>query len=205
MDIEPAPSLTERKENEMDNKVVMFNSEEAAQYKTGLSGWVSRHGHYYGNDERAARYDGCTHIQCEDCGEPTDRGRLICIKCGVIRDIKRYEAMPKEKWNGKGMLYSDAADKYFSDWDEVDGYLEDNEITIESLRLIICEPNYLPLLDSSDYGCDSLADDGELPDTVIVALNNFNKVIQSIGAVSWTPGKKACLIRNKTNPDLLKE
>jgi hypothetical protein len=179
-----------------DAKVVLFDSDEAAHLQTGISGWVSRHGRFMGNDERAARYDGCTHTRCEDCGEPVDRGRLICPKCNEARDVKRYAAMPKEEWNGKGMLYSDAADKYFSDWDEVEGFLEDGEGTIESLRLKICEPNYLPLL-SDDYGCDELAEDGELPDAVIQAIEDFNKVIKAAGPVSWMPGKKAAISHSK--------
>ena len=174
-----------------DTKMVMFDSYEAAQFRTGLSGWVSRHSHYWGNDERAARYDGCTHTRCEDCGEPVDRGRLICPKCHEARSIKRYNAMPKEVWNGKGMLYSDATNKYFSGWDEVEDFLDDGE-TIESFRLIICEPQYLPLL-AYDYGCDELPEDGELPDAVIVAIEEFNKVIREVGAVSWMPGKKAAI------------
>lgn len=174
-------------------KQVMFDSDEAAQYKTGLSGWVSRHGHYWSEDERAARYDGCTHTRCEDCKEPVDRGRLICPKCHELRQVKRYATMPKEVWNGKGMLYSDAADKYFQDWDDAEVYLEDEGGTIKGLRLIICEPQYLPLLDSSDYGCDSLAEDGELPDAAIEAIEEFNKIIKKIGAVSWMPGKRAAL------------
>jgi len=72
-----------------DSKIIMFDSNEAANFQTGLSGWVSRQGHYWGNDERAARYDGCTHTHCEDCREPVDRGRLICLPCHEIRQIKR--------------------------------------------------------------------------------------------------------------------
>jgi len=174
----------------MNKEQVVFDSDEAAEYRTNLSGWVSRNGRYFGNDERAARYDGCTHTRCEDCGELIDRGRLICPKCNEARDIKRYNAMPKEEWDGEGMLYSDAADKYFSDWNGVEGFLEDEESTIESLRLIICEPQYLSLLDPSDYGCDSLAEDGELPDAVIDAIDKFNEVVKNAGAVSWYPGKK---------------
>ncbi len=183
--------------NNKENQVIMFDSDEAAQYRTGLSGWVSRHGNYWGIDERAARYDGCTHTRCEDCGEPVDRGRLICPKCGEARDVKRYNAMPKEKWNGKGLLYSDAADRYFSSWDEAGEFLVDDctlgATSIESLRLIICEPHYLPILDESEFGCDEMAEDGELPDIVIQAIWDFNKVIKAAGPVSWWPGKKAAI------------
>jgi len=172
--------------------VVMFDSNEAAQYRTNLSGWVSRHGHFMGTDERAARYDGCTHTRCEDCGEPVDRGRLICPKCYEIKQIKRYEAMPKEVWDETGMLYSDAADRYFQSWDEVEGYLEDEDGTIESLRLIICVGQSLPLL-PDDYGCDEIAEDGELPDAAAEAIEKFNEAIKAIGVVSWFPGKIAAI------------
>ncbi len=171
--------------------VIMFDSDEAAHLQTGISGWVSRHGLFMGNDERAARYDGCTHRRCEDCGKPCEKSWLVCAECREKRDIARYNAMPKEEWDEKGMLYSAAANKYFSDWGEAEDSLEDDGGTIESLMLIICEPEYLPLLDPSDYGCDSLAEDGELPDAVIQAIEDFNKVIKKTGAVSWLPGKKA--------------
>jgi hypothetical protein len=176
------------------NEIILFDSNDAAHFQTGLSGWVSRHGHYWGIDERAARYDGCTHTRCEDCGEPVDRGRLICTQCHEKRQIKRYDAMPKEEWNGEGMLYSDAADRYFQDWYDVECFLEDEGGTANSLRLIICEPEYLPPI-QDDYGCDVLAEDVELPDEVIEAIDKFNKIIKNAGAVSWYPGKKAVILK----------
>ena len=174
-------------------KIVLFSSDEAAQFKTGISGWVSRHGQFYGADERTARYDGCTHVICEDCGKPVERGYLVCKSCRENRDKLRYEAMPKEVWNEKGGLYSKTHDKYFWSWDEVEDYCNDEEIKEEDLRLVICIPEYLPLLDSSDYGCDELSEDGELPDAVIQAIEDFNKVIKETGAVSWSAGNKAAV------------
>lgn len=174
-------------------KVVMFDSPEAAEYRTNISGWVSRNGLYWGNDERAARYDGCTHIKCEDCGQPVKRGYLICDDCRVKRDSQKYNAMPKEKWNGKGGLVSYGTDLYFWSWEEVDAYCFDNDITEEDLQLVICKPQYLPLLSKYDYGCDELPEDGELPDKVIEAIENFNKVIKKVGPVSWIEGNKAAV------------
>lgn len=175
-------------------KIIMMDSDEAAHLQTGLSGWVSSNGIFYGDDERAARYNGCTHRKCEDCGEPCEKGWPVCKRCREIRDIKRYEAMPKEEWDGEGGLYSDAYDKYFRDWSEVDGFCEDEGIEMKDLRLIICVPQYLPLLDS-DYGCDELPEDGELPDSVIKAIDDFNKVIRATPPVSWYPGKKAAIYK----------
>ena len=175
-------------------EVTMFDSKEAAEYRTGLTGWVSGNGHYWGEDERAARYDGCTHRLCEDCGEPTRKSWLVCQKCRDIRNEKRYQSLPKEKWNETGGLYSDVADKYFWSWDEVEEYCDEENIEQDKLRLMICEPQYLPFI-SDDFGCDELAEDGELPDRVIQAIEDFNKVIKDTGAISWYPSKKAAILK----------
>jgi len=103
--------------------------------------------------------------------------------------------MPKEEWDEKGMLYSDLDGKYFSSWGKVEDYAEDKEIGIDKLRLIICEPQYLPLI-PDDYGCDELPQDGELPDDVIQAINDVNKVIRASEPISWYPGRKAAIYIN---------
>jgi len=175
--------------DKLEQEQVLFNSDEAAHFQTGLSGWVSRHGHYWGNDERAARYDGCTHVLCDDCGKPVDRGWLVCKACRENRDKARYEAMPEEEWNEVGMLYSDALEKYFASLEEIEEFCEDEGNKVSELRLIICEGQYLPLI-SDDYGCDVLAEDGELPDAAIDAVEKFNDAIKAAGPVSWYPGKK---------------
>ena len=173
----------------------MFHSPDAAQYRTNLSGWVSRGWRYWGDDEQAARYDGCTHRPCLDCEESTEKGSLVCDNCSGIRAEKQYNAMPKEEWDEKGMLYSDLDGKYFSSWGKVEDYAEDKEIGIDKLRLIICEPQYLPLI-PDDYGCDELPQDGELPDDVIQAINDVNKVIRASEPISWYPGRKAAIYIN---------
>ena len=179
--------------------MIMFSSEEAAQYKTNLSGWVSRGGRYWGNDERAARYDGCTHRPCEDCGGPAEKGWLVCPKCRENRDISRYKAMPREEWDEVGMLYSDAYSEFYSSWEEIEEFCVDEGIGIDKMRLIICEPQYLPLL-NNDYGCDSLAEDAELPSAILHAIDEFNKVVRGVGVVSWVPGKKAAGLTTQEGP-----
>ncbi|MEQ1969482.1 ead/Ea22-like family protein, partial [Xenorhabdus nematophila] len=49
----------------MSKKIVMYDSPEAAQIKI-VTGWVSRDGRFWGDDERMARYCGATHRQCEN-------------------------------------------------------------------------------------------------------------------------------------------
>lgn len=183
----------------MTEEIIMFNSKEAAQFKTNLSGWVSRDGIYYGANERLARYVGCTHRPCEDCGEPIEKSWFICQKCREKKDIQRYKAMPKEIWNEEGGIYSDPHNKFFWSWNEVEDYCHDNEIKEEDLRLVICEPQY-PRLIEEDYFCDELADDGddELPSEIVKAMEAFNRVLKQSAPLSWCPGNRAA-IRNKIN------
>lgn len=174
---------------EINKEIIMADSNEAAEYKI-ISGWVSRHGRFYGTDESTARYDGCTHRPCQDCGEPAEKCWLLCPKCRAVKEEARYNAIPKEVWDEVGGLYSEVADKYFWSWDEVKEYCDEEDIPIEKLHLIICKPVYLSTLDV-DYFKDALPEDGELPDEVIKAIESFNKVIKDSEPISWRPASKA--------------
>ena len=95
---------------------ILFDSPEAASYQTGLKGWVSRGGWFFGDgpqSEVIARYDGCSHVTCKTCGEPTEK---LWTKCTFHRDLDnlaRYEAMPSAEWDGKAMLYSEVTEKFY--------------------------------------------------------------------------------------------
>lgn len=184
---------------ETNTKVVMWDSDEAAKWTEGISGWVSRDGFFWGKDERAARYSGCTHVLCEDCGSPIDKGHLICRECTRKREIKKYEAMPKAEWNEAGMIYSIALNKYFSCWEDAEYCAEDHESSLNDMLLVICEPQYLHFIDEDNW-CDELAEDGELPDTVAQALDELNEAIKEYGPVSWFPGNKAAMINTHEQP-----
>lgn len=172
---------------------IMFDSPEAASIKT-VTGWVSRNGMFFGADgERSARYSGCTHWKCstEGCETPTEKGWTHCPACREERDIAKYNALPKERWDGTGMIFSDAKDKYYNDMDEAEDDLDETE-SLESLRLLICIPNFARTVEE-DYWSDDLPEDGELPDGIRKALDELNKAIRELGPISWTPGRVAVL------------
>ena len=168
--------------------IVMRDSLDAAQYRTDLKGWVSRDGFYFGDDERTARYRGCTHVPCDRCGAPTPKVYKTCQGCRELTLIAKYEAMPRGQWDGQAMLYSETLDRYYDTPDDAAEDLEDDQ-TLADLRLVICEPNYVPLIEPDDY-CDMLPEDGDVPDEVAKAMDAFNAAVAGI-ILSWSPGKTA--------------
>lgn len=56
----------------MSETMILPSSDEAAQQVT-VTGWRSREGLFYGNDERIARWAGATHVECSECGKPTPK------------------------------------------------------------------------------------------------------------------------------------
>lgn len=173
----------------MKNKI-MYASDEAAQ-KVTVTGWKSRHNHFYGDDEHLARWAGCTHLICE-CGAEMEKSYTICRDCSSKNRNGQYEAMPFKEWDGEGMLTLYDDDRYFWDEDEVREYCEDNEIPLDKLRLIICEPQYAHEIDE-DYYSDILPEDMKLEDCYYELAEAIEKVNQFIRKkekpISWIGGK----------------
>jgi len=191
----------------MTEKQVLYNSDEAAYYKTDISGWVSGRGYFFGDkkdSEHMARYDGCTHVECKYCGEPARKPYTACEVCLEDQRIKRYFKRELVEYDGKSMLYSETLDKYFHDLDDVFDYIYDeygeNGVTDKDLCLLLCEPVFLRHLDE-DYWYDCFPTDGdyeyELPSEVLEAIENLNKVLSDVPPPSWTPGSKRISIENR--------
>lgn len=175
----------------MDNRkeeVVLSTSDAAASIKT-VTGWVSRSGRFWGDDERMARYDGCTHGVC-DCGATMDKGYTKCEACRQTAEIERYNAKPKAEWDGESPLYSDAADRYFFDNDELADFITEHEGNISGLRFVICEPNRARPLDYDHWG-DDLPEDGDMPAALVAAIDALNAVVATLEPLSYEPGQFA--------------
>lgn len=171
-----------------DEPVIMFDSPEAAKPYT-MTGWLSRDGNFY-KDERAARYSGCTHVACPDCGSPARKGRIHCGECASKKDVARYMAMPESDWDGVTMLYSETLDAYFSSPEEAQEEAEcicGEGTALSDIRLVICEPNYAREIDE-DFFCDELPEDGVAPVNIQEAIDEFNKAVSGT-ILSWSPGK----------------
>ncbi len=174
------------------DKIVTYDSAEAAQRET-LTGWVSRNGRFYGDDEDQARYDGCTHRPCQTCGELTVKNYVRCDKCSAARAKEHYLAMPEEAWDGSTMLYSNAFDQYFHTAADIADFLDSEEIHGPvDLMLVICRPVHPRPIDGDDHYIDSLPEDmtlGDVAPKLAEAIRNVNRVIHETPEVlCWMPG-----------------
>jgi hypothetical protein len=177
------------------DKMILNTSGEAATYRTDIAGWVSRDGLFFGKDERTARYSGCTHLACADCGVPVPKNSYtVCRPCRETRDLKRYLERERKPYEG-GMVYSDSEDRYFESLDEALEYAEDEGKEPDDLRLLLCTPNHVRPLES-DYCCDELPEDGDLPSAIEEAMEAFNEAVKGI-VVSWSPGKYAIDLKGR--------
>ena len=154
----------------MTDKMILIDSDEAARFGT-VEGWIGRDGFFYGNNEEAARYRGCTHKYCDECNKIIKRdGLSICNDCKEKKQIERFNAMKRVRFDGKTPLYSESLDKYFFNQSELHDFIGEQKCSIKSLRLVICEPNRFRKLDYSFFD-DDLPDGEELPEELGTAID----------------------------------
>ena len=171
-------------------KQINYDDENAAKFIENIKGWVDINNRFFGNNpdsEHNARFSSCTHKKCT-CGKLMTKGWTKCEECRSIQEIERYNKLPFEEYTGE-LVYSEMADKYFRDADEIEEYCEDTGIRPENLRLVFCESNKFSEIDA-DYWNDILPEDsdGELPIELQNALDNLNKVISELPPASYSPG-----------------
>lgn len=176
-----------------ETKIIMRDSDEAA-HRVTVTGWVSRQGQFFGDDERTARWAGCTHEICEGCGKVIERG--WCRACRERKDLDKWLAAERVEWDHETPLYSDAYDEYLFD-ESPKELAEDKSCTIDDLRLYICRPVYGRIIDS-DYFQDELPEDGDVPDIIQTAMDELNKAIRDAGPLSWLPDNKVPIIKGLT-------
>ncbi|SRR6266567_3112647 len=177
--------------NNIQDKIIFETDEESAQLIT-VTGWVSKNRCFYNEDERMARYDGCTHRKCE-CGEIFVKYGW-CKPCSQTKKIEKYNKKPFKEWDGITPLYSDTYDKYFFDSDQIECFLEDEEpeISYEDLRLTICE-GVQPSQISDDYWEDIYPEDMYFEECaseeVQEAFEALNEALAKEKPWSWHPGE----------------
>ena len=171
----------------MDNKIVLFSSDEAAEFKT-VTGWVSRNGKFFGDHEESARYDGCTHRKCNECGGYANKWHFKCKTCRDKEKDESYFNLPYEKWDRISPLFLWNSEDVFFDMDELEDFLHENNLQLSELKLMTSTPNYMPTVDLDHFG-DMLPEDGDYPEELVKRLDEFNKFIQNHKPISWSMSK----------------
>lgn len=174
-----------------DNKIIMYDSPEAAEFRK-VTGWVSRGGLFHGDNEHTARWQGCTHLKCDSCGEVKERSTW-CRPCHDKKEREKYKAMPAKDWDGEAMLYSNTHDKWFSDFDDILDYMANcddaDTLTFDDLEMVIGDPCYCDTVDPMDVYESDLPDGYDLPDGIEEAFEELNKKIQAIKTpLCWYAG-----------------
>ena|SRR5688572_22693209 len=168
----------------------MYDSPEAAMYRTGIEGWVSSDGRFFGKGgraEEAARYAGCTHRKCE-CGGVAEKSYIRCENCRIKAANELYEKMPYREWNGKDPICLYDGEEFFFDEDSLIEYLYDNELNGSDVQLVLCQPMTYALIDGETIAGDS-HEDWEPSKELAAKINEFNEFLKTLPPHSWVPGK----------------
>ena len=174
-------------------KVIMADSDEAASIKT-VTGWVSSTGHFWGKDERMARFDGSTHKICDKNPAPgVVEQRSWCEACRAERMTAKWEAMPRREYDGEPVCVFDS-DTYFFAPEEIADWLLDNDIKLEDARLVFCKPKHPEQIDPNEHYQDDLPEDGEVSAALAEAFDALNKIIEAQPPLSWWEGDEAVVL-----------
>lgn len=178
-------------------KIVMMDSDEAASIQT-LTGWVSRDGRFWGDDERMARWSGATHRKCKNKPDdhPIHRTHSYCEECHRESRQAKFAALERAAWAGEPLVIFDD-DTYFFDVESLVDYCWENSVFPSELQLLICEPNYPPEFDLAQH-CEEIMPEGDdyfcLPQAIRDAAEALNKAIKESGPISWIGGERAAIV-----------
>lgn len=181
----------------MDEKTILYDSDEAASYKTGLEGWVNSSGNFWGKNEHMARWSGCTHKKCE-CGNVHSKNWICCKNCSEKKATERFKEFEKEKWNGIDPICVYNSDIYFfHGLDELEEYCAAEELKKEDLLLCFCEGLTLPSFDIFELLEDYLCDEHtiyDLPVDAVDAVDALNEALKDAKPLTWHQVDKAVIL-----------
>lgn len=181
----------------MNKEVVLDTDDGIAEYKTNIEGWVGKDGRFYGKDKNLAIYANSTHKKCEN-GHIYSRGWVNCNICEEAKRPSKYMQLKFKEWDEVTPLNIYMTDKYFFNKDEVYYYMNDEEVEMDELELVICDPNYLSPIDE-DIWEDVLPEDMDLKDVTnkefLIKLSELNDMINEHEPVSWNGGNYRTTIR----------
>lgn len=197
-------------EREMETQV-HYDSPDAAAYRS-VDGWVSRQGRFWGRDEHGARLDGCTHLNCPECGT-LRKANGWCDPCHTKKRRERFLAYPVVAYEFPLNLYD--TEEFFWEESELLEYLADSEYKAkEDVHLVTCIPEYPQPFEPDEHWQDILPEDGEVQDTAILeAVKALNIAIKNAKPFAYFPAKQRVElpdavwdeVQKYQNPDLTEQ
>lgn len=173
-----------------EQKIVLYDSHEAATYVTNIEGWVSANKHFYGKGElgeRLARQDGYTHKKCE-CGNIFEKKWVysVCEDCRRKGDYERFLNLPYKEWDGVEFVREYDGDKFFWDLESLQEYMYENDL--DEIDLYICSPVHYNLIDTETVA-DGSHEDWEPCIALEQKIKEFNDFLKTLSPHSWTHSK----------------
>jgi hypothetical protein len=154
-------------------------------------------------DERLTEYNVAIGSICE-CGNFIEgKSYTACDDCRLTNREKRYKALEEVGWDGETPLTIFMEDQYFFYEDEIDSYCEENDVKVEDLQLVLCEPNSPLYFDIEDYFYDTMPEDSSIHDytsentkysakDIEEIINNF---LTGLPTISWCEGNKRVTVK----------
>lgn len=180
-------------------KQILYNSDQSAIYEERkIKGWWSvksthhKSSVFWGEDEHMARWDGCTHKICDECGKHThEKQYTCCTECRARHERERYEKLELIEWDGKTPLCIYHDDTYFTSMDDIYSHCEEFECEPKGLMLVLCERVTPMSLDPENLLCDQLSGtDLGIPDEIYRAADEFNELVKEFFPELWEAGDK---------------
>lgn len=172
----------------MADEMILDTSSAAATFVDNISGWVDRHGMFWGEYEAGARRRGSTHSTCA-CGR-VYRSNSYCDSCAEAKRTARFNALEKKPWDKIAPICLDGGDEYFFDEDSLRDYVHEHGMLVSDLQLRLCRPIKMRELEE-EYFLEDLHEDAWLPDDVLAAISTLNDLILAMPAASWEPDRFA--------------
>ncbi len=171
---------------------IIFPEDAPVEYREDIKGWVYD-GHYYGKDERAARWAGSTHSRCVACGEAAVKCYTLCPCCSEKRHKDRYAKMPSRRLTqADEMVYSHTHDEWIPT-EDIDEYCELHGCSEKDLMLETTKPVMWSdvIFNSIEDVCrQDWPEDVEPPADIEKAFDELTKVVNACRdhPAWWTHG-----------------
>ncbi len=191
-----------------DEKIVLYDSDQAAHRGVPPEGWISARGNWFGNmphSEDMARSDGCTHKKCPVCKENViEKNRWQCSECSAKRIDESFQSLEEVEWCFDSWpVCLCNGEHYFFDEDELEFYIEHHMelgydcFAVAGLDLVNCKPIFAPELDEDHFELpDEDGDLNRLPSPIYEAVLQYNKAVRECEEpTSWMPGNKRLKVK----------